>query len=51
MKKILSFAIFYILFLNYNFAYGHVSHYKSLNKLVFDLYRNNEINWSTHLLI
>ena len=43
IKKILSFTIFYFLFINYNFAYGHVSHYKNLNKLVFDLYRNNQI--------
>ena len=35
-------GIFFIL-INFNFAIAHVLHYDKLNKLVFDLYWNNQI--------
>ena len=40
-KKTLIILIF-IFFLNQNLAFSHILHYESLNKLEFDLYRNNQ---------
>tara|TARA_B100002003_G_C14018211_1_gene491114 strand:+ start:177 stop:863 length:687 start_codon:yes stop_codon:yes gene_type:complete len=42
IKKFLSLVIIFIIYLSYNSASAHVLHYKNLNELVFDLYRNNQ---------
>ena len=42
IKKFLSLVIIFIIYSSYNSAYAHVLHYKNLNELVFDLYRNNQ---------
>ena len=42
IKKFLSLVIIFIIFSSYNSASAHVLHYKNLNELVFDLYRNNQ---------
>jgi len=42
IKKFLSLVIIFIIYSSYNSASAHVLHYKNLNELVFDLYRNNQ---------
>ena len=42
IKKFLSLVIIFIIYSSYNLASAHVLHYKNLNELVFDLYRNNQ---------
>ncbi len=42
-KKLSLLFIFFITQLYFNTAFAHVLHYKKLNKLEFDLYRNNEL--------
>ena len=42
VKKFLSLVIIFIIYSSYNLASAHVLHYKNLNELVFDLYRNNQ---------
>ena len=42
IKKFLSLVIIFIIYSSYNSAFAHVLHYKNLNELVFDLYRNNQ---------
>ena len=42
IKKFLSLVIIFIILSSYNSASAHVLHYKNLNELVFDLYRNNQ---------
>ena len=42
IKKFLSLVIIFIIYSSYNSASAHVWHYKNLNELVFDLYRNNQ---------
>ena len=42
VKKFLSLVIIFIIYSSYNSASAHVLHYKNLNELVFDLYRNNQ---------
>ena len=41
-KKLLLLSIFFITQLYFNSAFAHVLHYQNLNRLEFDLYRNNE---------
>ena len=42
-KKIFLFFIFFVIQIYFNQAFAHVLHYQNLNKLEFDLYRNNEL--------
>ena len=42
IKKFLSLVIIFIIYSSYNSASAHVLHYKNLNELAFDLYRNNQ---------
>lgn len=41
-KKLFLLPIFFITQLYFNSAFAHVLHYQNLNRLEFDLYRNNE---------
>ena len=42
IKKFLSLVIIFIICSSYNSSSAHVLHYKNLNELVFDLYRNDQ---------
>ena len=42
-KKLFLLSLFFIILLYFNPTLAHVSHYQNLNKLEFDLYRNNEL--------
>ena len=42
-KKLFLFSIFFITQLYFNPVFAHVLHYQKLNKLEFDLYRNNQL--------
>ena len=42
-KKLFLLSIFFITQLYFNSAFAHVLHYQNLNKLEFDLYRNNQL--------
>ena len=41
-KKLFLLSVFFIIQLYFNPAFAHVLHYQNLNRLEFDLYRNNE---------
>ena len=43
MKKVLLFSFLIINLVFSNSVYSHVLHYKNLNKLIFDIYRNSEL--------
>ena len=43
IKKFLSLVIIFIIYSSYNSASAHVLHYQNLNKLEFDLFRNNQL--------
>ena len=42
-KKLFLLSLFFIILLYFNPSLAHVLHYQNLNKLEFDLYRNNEL--------
>ena len=42
-KKLFLLSVFLIITLYFNPTYAHVLHYQNLNRLEFDLYRNNEL--------
>ena len=42
-KKLFLLSVFFITQLYFNPAFAHVLHYQNLNKLEFDLYRNNQL--------
>ena len=42
-KKLFLLSLFFIILLYFNPTLAHVLHYQNLNKLEFDLYRNNEL--------
>ena len=42
-KKLLLLSIFFITQIYFNSAIAHILHYQNLNKLEFDLYRNNQL--------
>ena len=42
-KKLFLLSVFFIIQLYFNPAFAHVLHYQNLNKLEFDLYRNNQL--------
>ena len=42
-KKLFLLSLFFIILLNFNPTLAHVLHYQNLNRLEFDLYRNNEL--------
>ena len=42
-KKLFLLSVFFITQLYFNQAFAHVLHYQKLNKLEFDLYRNNQL--------
>ena len=42
-KKLFSLSLFFIILLYFNPTLAHVLHYQNLNRLEFDLYRNNEL--------
>ena len=43
VKKLFLLLSFFIIQLYFNPAFAHVLHYQKLNKLEFDLYRNNKL--------
>ena len=42
-KKLFLLSLFFIIQLHFNPTFAHVLHYQNLNRLEFDLYRNNEL--------
>ena len=42
-KKLFSLSLFFIILLYFNPTLAHVLHYQNLNRLDFDLYRNNKL--------
>ena len=42
-KKLFLLSVFFIILLYFNPTFAHVLHYQNLNRLEFDLYRNNEL--------
>ena len=42
-KKLFLLSVFFIISLYFNPTFAHVLHYQNLNRLEFDLYRNNEL--------
>ena len=42
-KKLLLLSVIFITQLYFNPLFAHVLHYQNLNRLEFDLYRNNEL--------
>ena len=42
-KKLFLLSVFFIILLYFNSTFAHVLHYQNLNRLEFDLYRNNEL--------
>ena len=42
-KKLFLLSLFFIILLYFNPTLAHVLHYQNLNKLEFDLYRNNQL--------
>ena len=43
IKKLFLFNLILIISLFFNVAFAHVEHYQELNRLEFDLYRNNKL--------